>query len=72
MVEEEEEEGNPYNIEAAMTKVVPMRKEGPGERSSNVHHDTTEDTMIEKVVAKPLRILSAYLMVAATTIPPNA
>ena len=47
-------------------------KAGPGERSSKRSQDTRPDMMMDTEVAKPLRMLSAYLMVAATTNPPKA
>ena len=35
-------------------------------------NDTIEDSMIEREVANPLRMLSAYFMTTATMIPPSA
>ncbi len=41
-------------------------------KSCRKKYETTDDKMIEIEVAKPLRILSAYLITAAITNPPNA
>ena len=57
---------------AMMTKPVPMTKYPPGTKSFMTRYENTEDTIIEIEVAKPLRILSAYLTVMATTNPPKA
>ena len=64
--------GRLYSKEAARTRPEPARKVEPGERSSKSSQDTRPDTMMDTEVAKPFRMLSAYLMVAATTNPPKA
>ena len=55
-----------------MTRHVPIKKKPPGDKSFKTKQENTEDTIIEIEVAKPLRMLSAYLTVIATTSPPKA
>ena len=55
-----------------MTRQVPMTKYPPGDRSFNTKQEKTDETMMEIEVAKPLRMLSAYFTVIATTSPPKA
>ncbi len=43
-----------------------------GTKSFSKKQDTTEDKIIEIDVANPFKILSAYLITAAITSPPNA
>lgn len=43
-----------------------------GSKSCNQKYDMRVDRMMESDVAKPLRMLSAYLMTAAMTRPPSA
>lgn len=43
-----------------------------GSKSCNQKYDISVDRMMESDVAKPLRMLSAYLMTAAMTRPPSA
>lgn len=43
-----------------------------GEKSFNTKYDTTDERIIERDVAKPLIMLSAYLITAAIIKPPNA
>ena len=55
-----------------MTRHVPIMKYPPGDKSFKTKYEKTEDTIIEIEVAKPLRMLSAYFTVMATTSPPKA
>ena len=57
---------------AKMTRQVPMTKYPPGDRSFKTKQEKTDETMMEIEVAKPLRMLSAYFTVIATTSPPKA
>lgn len=43
-----------------------------GSKSCSQKYDIRVDRMMESDVAKPLRMLSAYLMTAAMTRPPSA
>lgn len=43
-----------------------------GWKSFRKKNATKEDSMMEREVAKPLRILSAYFMTMATAMPPRA
>lgn len=43
-----------------------------GSKSCSKKYDISVDRMMESDVAKPLRMLSAYLMTAAMTRPPRA
>ncbi len=43
-----------------------------GEKSFKTKYETTDERIIESDVAKPLIILSAYLITAAIIKPPNA
>ena len=55
-----------------MTRIVPKMKRPPGLRSLRMRYERAEDKMIEIDVAKPFKMLSAYLTVGATTRPPKA
>jgi hypothetical protein len=41
-------------------------------KSSKMKYEIIEDNIIDKDVAKPFKILSAYLITTATTMPPKA
>lgn len=43
-----------------------------GLKSSNTKYEMRAEMMMDREVAKPLRMLSAYLMTMATTKPPRA
>lgn len=43
-----------------------------GLKSSNTKYEMRAEMMMDREVAKPLRMLSAYLMTMATTKPPTA
>ena len=44
----------------------------PGFKSLSMRHDASDETMIETADAKPLMMLSPYLITTATTMPPKA
>lgn len=64
----------PYKNVAIATIEVPNRKQGlpSSSRSCKIMFDTKQDIIIDIDVAKPFKMLSAYLMTAATRRPPNA
>ncbi len=62
----------PYMNVARMTRRVPAIKRLPGSRSLRRRYERTDERMMEMEVAKPFRMLSAYLTVRATTSPPKA
>ena len=62
----------PYMKVAKMTRIVPKMKRLPGSRSLRRRYERTDERMMEMEVAKPFRMLSAYLTVRATTSPPKA
>ena len=62
----------PYKNVAVITSPVPRRKFSSSSKSWNTTYENKQDKMIEIDVAKPFRILSAYLMTAATSKPPDA
>lgn len=59
-----------YMAVAASTVEAPMRKEGVTWKSKSTT-DERNERMMEMDVAKPLRMLSEYLMTTAVTRPPN-
>ena len=62
----------PYKNVALITIEAPAINCIDGALSPNTHQETIVDITIDKDVAKPLRILSAYFTVTATTKPPTA
>ncbi len=62
----------PYMNVDRMTRSVPAIKRLPGSRSLRRRYERTDERMMEMEVAKPFRMLSAYLTVRATTSPPKA
>jgi len=62
----------PYKNVATITSPVPSKKFSSKSKSWNTTNENKHDKMIEMDVAKPFKILSAYLMTAATSKPPDA
>ena len=62
----------PYKNVAAITSPVPSRKFSSSSKSWNTTYENKHDKIIEMDVAKPFRMLSAYLITAATSKPPDA
>jgi hypothetical protein len=61
-----------YSAVDASTRSTPSRKYLVGWKSLRKKYEMTEERTMDRAAAKPFKMLSAYLMTAATTNPPSA